>query len=354
MTLSSSPLPSSASSPGEPSHGLDLSDALERLGRGTVLVIGDVALDRFVQGTVRQGSASAAMPVLSVEHETSELGGAGNVVRHLTSLGAAAAFVAVVGDDQPGSDVTALIGGQPNVEPWLLVQGGRITSRRTYFVSQGMPILQVSRMDEAPMQDKLAEQLLRIARDALAATSVTLLFDHVKGVLSGDIAPQILQAARQAGRKTVIGTRNADLARFAGADVLVVDTETLQNCVEQPVDDAAGVLQAAAKLRHAHHLGAVVVMRGLDGVSISADEGDAHLPLRSVPIADAQGVEDSLLAIIALSLAAGIPHSIVLQLMDLAATVAGGRPGAQPLSLAELRDAKDGLQGARIPETTQL
>ena len=67
-------------------------------------------------------------------------GGAGNVVRNLTALGAAVAFISMVGDDAAGADLTGLIGGQPNVEPWLLVQGGRITTLKTRYLSAGQQL----------------------------------------------------------------------------------------------------------------------------------------------------------------------------------------------------------------------
>jgi len=78
--------------------------------------------------------------VLKVQNELAVPGGAGNVVRNLGALKAAVAFVSIVGDDQAGSDLTGLIGGQQGVEPWLLVQGGRITTLKTRFVAQGRPL----------------------------------------------------------------------------------------------------------------------------------------------------------------------------------------------------------------------
>ena len=101
------------------------------LGHTSVLAVGDVMLDRYVYGTVERISPEAPVPILTIERELAMLGGAGNVVRNLTALGAAVAFISVVGDDQAGSDITGLIGGQPNVEPWLLVQAGRTTTLKT-------------------------------------------------------------------------------------------------------------------------------------------------------------------------------------------------------------------------------
>src|SRR4051794_34347673 len=133
-----------------------LSRAVRRLARTSVMVIGDLMLDRYVYGTVERISPEAPVPILRVERETAMPGGAGNVVRNLTALGAAVAFVSVVGDDQAGSDLTGLIGGQPGVEPWLLVEGARTTTVKTRFVSNGQQLLRSDREQTAPISAKLA------------------------------------------------------------------------------------------------------------------------------------------------------------------------------------------------------
>ena len=106
------------------------------------------------------------------------------------------AFISVVGDDQAGSDLTGLIGGQPNVEPWLLVQGGRTTTLKTRLIAAGQQLLRADREQTDPIHPKLAERLVRIAGDAMAATSVTVLSDYGKGVLSADVPEQMVAAAR--------------------------------------------------------------------------------------------------------------------------------------------------------------
>src|ERR1700750_3023150 len=113
-----SPVPNGAASPAPP-RGADetvLSRAVRRLARTSVMVIGDVMLDRYVYGTVERISPEAPVPILRGERATAMPGGAGNVMRNLTALGAAVSFISVVGDDQDGSDLTGLIGGQPGVE----------------------------------------------------------------------------------------------------------------------------------------------------------------------------------------------------------------------------------------------
>ncbi|MFM8613114.1 MAG: bifunctional heptose 7-phosphate kinase/heptose 1-phosphate adenyltransferase, partial [Alphaproteobacteria bacterium] len=144
----------------------ELMAAARQLRRASVLVVGDAMLDRYVYGLAQRISPEAPVPVLTVEREIAMPGGAGNVVRNLTALGAAVAFVSVVGDDQAGSDLTGLIGGQPGVEPWLLVQGGRATTTKIRFLANGQHMLRADHEEVAPIQQRLADRLVRIAGDA--------------------------------------------------------------------------------------------------------------------------------------------------------------------------------------------
>src|SRR5262245_4351863 len=132
-----------------------LAKAIRLLSHTSVLVVGDVMLDRYVYGSVDRISPEAPVPILTVERELAAAGGAGNVVRNLTALGAAVAFISVVGDDQAGSDLTGLIGGQPNVEPWLLVQGGRTTTLKTRMLAAGQQLLRADREETSPIQPRL-------------------------------------------------------------------------------------------------------------------------------------------------------------------------------------------------------
>ena len=199
----------------------DLEAAIRRLSHANVLIVGDVMLDKYVYGDVNRISVEAPVPILAIEREVAMPGGAGNVLRNLTALGAAAAFITVVGDDEAGSALTALVGGHANVEPWLLVQGGRTTTQKTRFIAKGQQMFRADREQTDAIQPRLAERLMRIAIDAMAATSVTVLSDYGKGVLAGDVPTQLVAAARSTGRTLIIDPRGVDFARYAGADIVM-------------------------------------------------------------------------------------------------------------------------------------
>ncbi|WP_052213860.1 bifunctional heptose 7-phosphate kinase/heptose 1-phosphate adenyltransferase [Belnapia sp. F-4-1] len=306
----------------------DLLEAVRQLKRGTVLVVGDAMLDRYVYGRVERISPEAPIPVLAVEREVALPGGAGNVVRNLTALGAAVAFVSIVGDDQAGSDLTGLIGGQPGVEPWLLVQGGRATTVKTRFVASGQQLLRADHEEAAPIHPRLADRLVRIAADAVAATTVMVLSDYRKGVLAGTTATRLIAAARTAGRKIVVDPRGGDPGRFAGADLIIPDCAELAAATGLPTGTETEIAAAATALRTAHGFGAVLVIRGPEGVMLVGEDAvPQHLPADVAELVDPAGAGDAVISVTAAGLAVGLPLPLIARLAALAAGIAMGKSG---------------------------
>jgi len=252
----------------------ELADLIPRLARRSVLVVGDLMLDRYIFGAVSRISPEAPVPVLCVERELALPGGAGNVLRNLTALGAACAFISVVGDDLTGSDLTSLIGGQANVEPWLLVQGGRITTLKTRFVASGQQLLRTDQEVTGAIHPKLADRLCRIAGDALAATTVTVLSDYRKGVLAGDTPARILATAKSTGRR-VVADIGGDFPRYHGADVVCCHARDVQ-AANGGV--AASIEALARSAMAAFEFGAMVINRGAEGLALITADLAVFLP----------------------------------------------------------------------------
>jgi D-beta-D-heptose 7-phosphate kinase / D-beta-D-heptose 1-phosphate adenosyltransferase len=314
----------------------DLAAAVRLLGHTNVLVVGDVMLDRYVYGQVERISPEAPVPILTIDRELSMPGGAGNVVRNLTALGAAVAFISVVGDDQAGSDLTGLIGGQPNVEPWLLVQGGRITTLKTRYLSAGQQLLRADREETSPIQPRLAERMIRIARDAMAATSLTVLSDYQKGLLTGEVPAQLIAAAREAGRPVIVDPKGPDYSRYAGADLIMPNRADLAEATGMRVDSEAAIVAAATALRQRHGFGAVVVTRGNDGVTLLDDAGARHFPAEAAEVYDVAGAGDTAVATLAAALAARLSLPVAVRLANIAAGVVVGKVGTAVAREADL------------------
>jgi D-beta-D-heptose 7-phosphate kinase/D-beta-D-heptose 1-phosphate adenosyltransferase len=321
-------------------HLPDLANAIRRLNRGSVLVVGDVMLDSYVYGDVERISLEAPVPILKVQRELAVPGGAGNVMRNLGALGSAVAFVSVVGDDVAGSELTGLIGNHPAVEPWLLVQGGRRTTEKTRFIAQGghhgHAMLRADREDTGAIHPKLADRLVRIACDAMAATTVTVLSDYRKGVLAGDVPARLIGAARKLGRRIVVDLRGREYDRYAGADVLLTTRHDLARACTIPPETDEAFATAAEKVRRVHDIGAVLVTSAEAGITLVHEGLWQHFPVDAPDVMDLAGAGDTAVATVAACLAAGLDLPVAARLATLAAGIVLGRIGTAVVQPGDL------------------
>ncbi|OZB28926.1 D-glycero-beta-D-manno-heptose-7-phosphate kinase [Acidiphilium sp. 34-64-41] len=324
----------------------DLIAAIHSLARASVLVVGDLMLDRYVYGRVERVSPEAPVPILSVTREISMPGGAGNVVRNLTALEAATAFVSVVGDDQEGSDLTALIGGQPNVEPWLLVENGRATTVKTRYIAAGQHLIRADRELITALPAKLGERLLKIASDAMAATSVTVLSDYRKGVLAPDLARALIANAAAIGRKVVVDPKGSDWSHYAGADVITPNRRELAAATGLDLDDEPSIVAAARGLIAKFGFGAVLCTRAEDGMSLITATTERHYPAEASEVYDVSGAGDTVVAVLAAGLAAGLSLEVAARLSNIAGGLVVGKVGTAVARPNDLIDAVKPASGA--------
>ena len=183
-------------------HMNDLSELIERLANndgGRILCVGDLMLDRFIQGDVSRISPEAPIPVLAVRDETVMVGGAGNVVRNLVAMGVETELVAVVGDDAAGRELRSLLDAEALASTRLIETPGRGTTIKTRFAASGQQLLRADRESTGPL-DKVAKQaLLDQAMKSLQTCAVMILSDYGKGVFARHGVGQALKSNDREG-----------------------------------------------------------------------------------------------------------------------------------------------------------
>ncbi|OYV34208.1 MAG: D-glycero-beta-D-manno-heptose 1-phosphate adenylyltransferase [Rhodospirillales bacterium 20-64-7] len=268
------------------------------------------------------------------------------MVRNITALDGAAAFVSVVGDDQAGSDLTGLIGGQQGVEPWLLVQGGRTTTLKTRYIALGQHLIRADREETVELPAKLSERLVRIATDAMAATSVTVLSDYRKGVLSTEIAQRLIAAAKAMNRPVIVDPKGSDYSRYHGADIVTPNRRELAEATGMPVATEANIVAAAHELIQRYQFGAVLVTRAEDGMTLVTPHAVRHYPGEAKDVFDVSGAGDTVVATLAAAMAVQVPLFEAARLANIAGGIVVGKVGTAVARPNELLAAITPVTGA--------
>ena len=313
---------------------------IESLGLSRIACVGDVMLDRFVYGRVERTSPEAPVPILRTDHDVYRLGGAGNVVRNLVSLGAHATLLSVIGDDEVGRRLTGMVGREERVEPHLLVERGRVSTEKTRFVAGSQQLLRADTETTKAIGPRAAESLLGLARDAFAACDVVVLSDYAKGVLTPDLVQRLIEAARSAGKPVVVDPKGRDFGRYAGAAVLTPNRAELAAAAGESLEGEDTIVVACRRLIDSHRLGAILVTRSRDGMTLIAAEGAvAHLAAEAREVFDVSGAGDTVVATLAAALAQGVGLTAAAQLANAAAGVAVGKAGTAAVRAADLLHA---------------
>jgi D-beta-D-heptose 7-phosphate kinase/D-beta-D-heptose 1-phosphate adenosyltransferase len=323
----------------------DLVPLLERLRSARVLCIGDVMLDHYVYGQVERVSPEAPIPVLTIERELKTLGGAGNVLRNLTALGVQAAFVSVAGNDDTGREISRLLEAQEGVEVHLLVQPARTTTVKTRYIAANQQLLRADRETAVPLNPFIRDDLLRLARELVASHSVVVISDYGKGVLTEGVALEIIRAAREAGTRVVVDPKGGDPIRYRGADLLKPNRRELAHATGMPVSSDDEVIAAARALIDRCGFGAVLASLGQDGMMLVGQDGSVHAQRAEVrEVYDVSGAGDTVVAMMAAALGAGIDAVDGARLANIAAGIVVGKVGTAvvyPTELAAWIDGRD-------------
>ncbi len=312
---------------------LDLRD----FAKARLLVAGDFMLDEYIWGRVGRISPEAPVVVVQVSRETRTLGGAGNVVNNLAALGAAVEVLGLVGDDNPGrllKDELSRLGVDPTS---LITDAARQTTRKTRVVGDHQQVVRIDRESAVPAGPQFLAAALALASERLPALHALVLSDYGKGVLTPELVRDLIRLARDRGLPVVVDPKGHDYSAYAGATVITPNLKELEEAVGRPLLAQEEVTAAGRHLRERLNLTALLVTQGSRGMTLIHPEGVLEIPARTPrEVFDVSGAGDTVVAVLALGLAAGLNLADAATLANLAAGVVVTKKGTAPILLSEM------------------
>lgn len=314
--------------------------------RKRIFVLGDVMLDRFVYGRVERISPEGPIPVLHHTSETAMLGGAANVARNIVSLGGRAILSGILGQDAAGDLVADELIPETGIEGSFVRCPDVPTTLKTRFVAGGQQIL---RHDvEVKLALDAETVALIVDRFAAVADSVdaVVLSDYAKGVLAPAVLRGVIDLAVARGIPVVVDPKTSDVGRYAGATVMTPNASEAAMISGYACDDDAKAAKAARLVRDAAGVSSVVLTRGAQGMTIYAPDSGVsepvHLMTTAAEVFDVSGAGDTVVATLALALAAGARPIPGARIANMAAGIAVGKRGTAAVTTEELTLALHG------------
>ncbi len=334
----------------EVSASMDVS-VIDRLAHANVLVVGDVLLDRFIDGKVSRVSPEAPVPVLRNGSSRALLGGAGNVAANLLSWGATVTLVGVVGSDAAADELRGLCAGFHRLTPGFVVDPDRPTTVKARYLSGWHQLLRVDDEDQSPLPAAIASQIVAEAVAALPHAHILVLSDYAKGVLEPATVAALITAARQAGVPVIVDPKKADAAVFAGATLMTPNAEEMARFAGLRIDTDEAAEAAGNRILAAVDLDAILVTRGEAGMPLVRRSGPPlHVPGGARRVFDVTGAGDTVVATLAATLAVGVPLDDAVRLANTAAGIVVTKPGTAVVHPRELRRALGAVGATGVAE----
>ncbi len=314
----------------KPATGTASSRLARQLRRGRVLVVGDVMLDRYWFGEVSRISPEAPVPVVKVDRVEERPGGAANVARNAAALGAGTALLSVVGRDEAGLRLGRLL-KQDGVAARLHADAGVATTVKLRIVGRRQQLLRAD-FETVPGHEVLASKLKDYQR-LLKSCDVVILSDYGKGGLA-HIA-RMIALARRAGKPVLVGPKGEDYSRYRGATLITPNRAELRG-VTGGWNTEAALTAKAQRLRTRLGLGGVLVTRSEEGMTLFRRGSRLHVPAMAREVFDVSGAGDTVIATVAVMLAAGEDLESAVRIANRAAGIVVGKFGAAVVHPAEL------------------
>ena len=330
-------------SPLSPARARALVSALR--GR-RVLVVGDVMLDEFLWGRVSRISPEAPVPVVQVERESFHVGGAGNVAANVRALGGETALVGVVGSDAAGARVRDAVAAA-GIAPRLVTHPGRPTTVKTRIVAHHQQVVRADREDAGDVAGRPGAALLAALREELPRCGALVVSDYQKGVVTAALLRRLLPLARRHRVPVLVDPKVKHFALYRRVTLVTPNQlETEQATGVRLADDRA-VDRAGRAILRALACRAALVTRGEHGMSLyERGRAPLHVEAAAREVFDVTGAGDTVIATIALAVAAGASLAEAAILANAAAGVVVGKLGTAQATPAELVDAVAGRPAA--------
>lgn len=314
----------------------DLLSLIESFDQARVLCIGDIMLDRFMYGEVTRISPEAPIPVFRFEREDTMLGGAGNVVRNLLSLGAQTSFIGVIGDDEIGRQLMQLVSEYAHLEPYVFTEKGRLSTQKLRYIASQQQLLRADHEQASALSAATIEQMLSVAESAIEEADAVILSDYGKGVITRETAQKLIAIANEKQTPIFVDPKSNDFSDYAGATLLSPNYKEFNGARAPRLSDDA---EAAEQICTKHNIQHLLVTRGKDGMTLYDAKNNQHIPTQAREVFDVSGAGDTVIATLALAFARGASMGEAAQLANAAAGIVVGKLGTATIYRTDLKTA---------------
>ncbi len=307
---------------------------IPNFSQARILVVGDVMLDSYWFGSTSRISPEAPVPVVHVQKKEDRPGGAGNVALNLSSLGAQVDLIGLTGDDEAANQLEDYL-SKRNVSCHFIRVNDHPTINKLRVLSKNQ---QLMRLDfETGFNSDNEDSIATLFDELLAKSNFVILSDYGKGTLSN--CADLIGKTKKANIDVLVDPKGENFSIYSGATMITPNLPEFE-AVVGACDSSEEIVSKAHKLIEELKLKSILITRSSKGMLlVSKDSVVDSLPTHAKEVYDVTGAGDTVIAVLAASLAAGANKNDALRCSNTAAGVVVAKLGTATVSVAEIESA---------------
>ena len=315
---------------------------LSKFKKTKISVLGDVGIDRYTHGTVERISPEAPVPIVFVQSESLKLGLAANVADNIIALGGKAELTGVVGRDKDAQDLSALLKEKRLSVQSLVVDGSRRTILKERIVAETQQVLRVDYENTHALSSQVQKNVLDEVLKSIKTSDALIIEDYAKGLLSESMMKTVIAAANKKKIPVLVDPHLKTPAHwYAGATLLTPNKKEAEALAGQKILDEKSLIEVGQKIIKMTKSVSLIITLGKEGMAIfiGAKAKPILIPTFAREVYDVSGAGDTVISVLALSLATGAKLEEAAFVSNLAAGVEVSKRGTATVSPEEIVQA---------------
>ena len=316
-----------------------LTEGIDKFSSCRILVVGDVIMDEFLWGRVERISPEAPVPVVQVEEESLVLGGAGNVVNNIISLGGQALLCGVVGNDAMGRELVHMLEKMNSPSHGLVVEDRRPTTIKTRVVAHSQQVVRVDREESEPVTEASIETIITTVEEQTGSIDAIVVSDYGKGVVTRSLMDGLRSLGQDGQPILAVDPTVRNLVLYKDVTLITPNNYEAQQMSGIQIEDDQSLRRAGARLLEELGCQTVLITQGDKGMTLIEGNGETtQIPTVARKVFDVSGAGDTVIATFTLALAAGLTPSEAALLSNLAAGIVVGEVGTAAVAASRLKE----------------
>ena len=308
----------------------------------SLLVVGDLMIDHYLWGSCERISPEAPVQVVKIGSETTVLGGAGNVINNLYSLGAHVDILSVIGECSASSELINLLKDIDIDTQYLVVEKNRITSKKSRIIAAQQQVVRYDRESSNQISNDSQKTIFKFFKKIINNYDVILLSDYGKGVLTFELTQSIIKLANKLEKKVLIDPKGLNYSKYKGAYLLTPNKKEASEATQISIDGIESLTEAITAIKKQCDLTISIITLSEEGVAIFDNKLRIH-PTKAIEVFDVTGAGDTILASLGFALSSNKKIDEAIKFANLASGVVVGKIGSATASLDEIIEYENNL-----------